>query len=152
MIDFRYFSTSKIIAFHGTLVIFEVFAVSTYDATFIIFFWPLGASWGPLGPLLGGFWRPFGVSWEVWGRPWDFLKASWGPWRPRCPQGPRNRLPEASKTPPETSRRHPRGVQEAFQRPKTALLRAMLPPGPGGMREAIKSAALGGRALDFTGG
>ena len=65
--DFCYFSTSKIIDFHGTVVIFEVFAVSTRDVNFVVFLWPLGASWGPLGPLLGGLWRPFGVSWGRFG-------------------------------------------------------------------------------------
>ena len=67
MIDFYYFSISKIIDFHGTVFIFEVFAVSTRDVNFVVFLWPLGASWGPLGPLLGGLWRPFGVSWGRFG-------------------------------------------------------------------------------------
>ena len=37
LILFSYFSTSKIIDFHGTIVIFEVFAVSTCDVTFVVF-------------------------------------------------------------------------------------------------------------------
>ena len=109
---------------------------------------------GPLGGLWGLFWEAFGghlgslgvALGEVWGRPCEFLKASWAPWRPRCPQEPPRRPPEASQTPPEASRRPPRGTPEASKGPSRgprnwtlSLLRAMLPPGPGGMREAIKS-------------
>ena len=65
--NFCYFSTSKIIDFCGTVVIFKGFAVSTCNVNFVMFLWSLGASWGPLGPLLGGLWRPFGVSWGRFG-------------------------------------------------------------------------------------
>ena len=80
---------------------------------------------GPLGDLWGLFWEAFGghlgslgvVLEEVWGRPRDFLRASWPPRRPRCPQDPPKCLPDASRTPPEASQRHPQrrpgGLQEA---------------------------------------
>ena len=48
-----------------------------------------------------------------------FLAAKAPKMPPRAPKTPPGRLPDASQTPPETSRRHPRGVQEAFQRPQT---------------------------------
>ena len=65
--NFCYFSILKIIDFHGTVVIFEGFAVSTCDVNFVVLLWPLGASWGPLGPLLGSLWRPSEVSWGRFG-------------------------------------------------------------------------------------
>ena len=37
LIDFYYFSTSKIIDFHATVLIFEVFAVSTRNVNFVMF-------------------------------------------------------------------------------------------------------------------
>ena len=42
---------------------FEVCNISTYDAIFVLFLWPFGASWGPLWPLLEGSWPPSGASW-----------------------------------------------------------------------------------------
>ena len=79
---------------------------------------PLGGLWGLLSEALGGHLGPLGlVLGGLRGRPWDFLRASWPPRRPRCPQGPQRRLPEASQTLPEASQRHPRrrpgGLQEA---------------------------------------
>ena len=55
---FCYFSTLNIIDFQRTVIIFDGFAVSTCDVNFVVFLWPLGATWGPLGP--GG---PSGASW-----------------------------------------------------------------------------------------
>ena len=37
LIDFSYFSISKIIDFRGTVVIFEFFAISTRDVSFVLF-------------------------------------------------------------------------------------------------------------------
>ena len=52
------------------VIIFEVFAISTCDAIFVMFLWPLGASWGPLGP-------PFESPWPL-AIIWGFLGTSWG--------------------------------------------------------------------------
>ena len=84
---------------------------------------PLGGLWGLILEAFGRHLGPLGaVLGRTRGRPRDFLRASWPPRRPRCPQEPQRRLPEASQTPPEASRRHPRGVQEAFQRPQTVII------------------------------
>jgi hypothetical protein len=49
-----YFSILKIIDFHGTIVIFEIFAVSTCDVIFLVFLWPLGFLLGASG---ASFWK-----------------------------------------------------------------------------------------------
>ena len=94
------------------------------------------------------FWEVLG---GIWGRPCELLRASWPPRRPRCPQEPQRRLPEASQTPPEASQRHPRDVQEAENCLKIYLfccfgdfpcnlvvILLCFNSGPGGMRESIK--------------
>ena len=88
---------------------------------------PLGGLWGLILEAFGRHLGPLGaVLGRIRGHPRDLLRASWPPRRPRCPQEPQTRLPEASQTspeasqtPPEASQRHPRSVQEAFQRPQT---------------------------------
>ena len=98
----------------------------------MLLLWCFNGLLGPLGGLWGLVWEAFGdhlwslgvVLGEVSGRPWEFLRASWAPKRPRCPQKPQTRLPEASQTPPDASQttpeasqrhpqRHPGGLQEA---------------------------------------
>ena len=75
---------------------------------------PLGGLWGLILEAFGRHLGPLGaVLGRTRGRPRDFLRASWPPRRPRCPQEPQRRLPEASQTPPEASQRHPGDVQEA---------------------------------------
>ena len=55
----------------------EVFAVWTSDVTFLIFLWPLGASWNLWGlflETLGGHLGPRGlVLRDTWKRPCEFL-------------------------------------------------------------------------------
>ena len=57
MIDFSYFSISKIIDFHGTVVIFELFAISTRDVSFVLFLCHFGAQnrpkWYPKSSKIG---------------------------------------------------------------------------------------------------
>ena len=124
-INFLYFLTLKIIDFHKTVIIFEVFANSSCDVNFVVFLWPLGASWGPLGPHFGGLWPPSGAS---WGRLGEDLGASLGSLEgflaakapkmpPRAPKTPPGGLPDTPRGLPEAPQRHARGVQEAFQRP-----------------------------------
>ena len=122
MIDFCYFSTSKIIDFHGTVVIFEGFAISACDAIFVMFFWPLGASWGPLGPHFGGLWPPSGASWGRLGEDSGassgflegFLAAKAPKMPPRAPKTPPGGLPDTPGGPPEAPQRRPRGLPEAL--------------------------------------
>ena len=59
---FLYFLMTKIIDLIENVLIFQIFAVLTWDVIFVSFLWPLGASWGSLGPVLEGSWRPSGSS------------------------------------------------------------------------------------------
>ena len=115
----------KIIDFHGTVVIFEVFAVSTCDVNFVVFFWPLGASWGPLGPHFGGLWPPSGASWGRFGEDSGtssgslegFLAAKAPKMPPRAPNTPPGGLPDLPRGLPDT----PRGLPEAPQKRPRSL-------------------------------
>ena len=119
-IYFCYFSTLRIIDFHGTVVIFEVFAVSPCDAIFEMFLWPLGASWGPLGPHFGSLWPPSGASWgrlvedsgASSGSLEGFLAAKAPKMPQRAPKTPPGSLPDTPRGVPDT----PRGLPEAPQR------------------------------------
>ena len=118
---FDSFRDQKSLIFIERVVIFEVFAVFTCDVTFVVFLWPLGASWGSLGPPFGGSWRPSGASWArlggASGTSLGFLEgilAAKAPkMPPRTPKTPPGGLPDPPgglpEAPPEASRRPPRG-------------------------------------------
>ena len=57
LIDFSYFSTSKIIDFHGTVVIFEFFVIPTRDVSFVLFLCHFGPpnrpKWYPKSSKMG---------------------------------------------------------------------------------------------------
>ena len=59
---FLIFQNQKSLIFIERVVVFEVFVVFTCDVTFVVFLWPLGASWGSLGRLLEASWRHLGAS------------------------------------------------------------------------------------------
>ena len=83
----------KIIDFHRTVVIFEVFAVSTCDVNFVVFYGLLGSLGELLGPplgILGGF-----LGDEARNMP---------PRQPKEPPQGTNGCPNASKRP--TKRLH----------------------------------------------
>ena len=100
---------------------FEVFAVLTCDVILLLFLWPLGASWGPLGPPLGGLWGPSGASWGRLGGDFGaslgilegFLGALAPKMPPRAPKTPPGGLPDTPGGLPEAPLRRPRGLPEA---------------------------------------
>ena len=115
----------KSLIFLQCVVIFEDFAISRCGAIFVMFLWPLGASWGPLGPLFGGLWPPSGASWGRLGEDLGaslgylegFLAAKAPKMPPRAPKTPPGRLPDASRRPPRHPQRPPKGTPETSKRP-----------------------------------
>ena len=114
-------SSKSSIFIQNDVVVFEVFAVFICDVTFVVFLWRLGASWGSLGPPLGGSWQPSGASWPCLGGPSGtslgilegFLAAKAPKMPPRIPKTPPGGLPDPPgglpEAPPKASRRPPRG-------------------------------------------
>ena len=81
---------------------------------------PLGGLWGLVWEALGGhLWSLGVVLGEVSGRPWEFLRAAWAPKRPRCSQ-------DGPKSPPQGSRRLPKGVQKTSRTATEAFSRLQM--------------------------
>ena len=71
---------SKSLIFIEKVVIFEVFQLFIFNVFWVLFWEPLGPSWGSLGTLLAAFWGLLGllggISGSSWELPWEFLGAS----------------------------------------------------------------------------